>query len=286
MTTTTTTEALILTLEGFALGEPWTAEHAAAVAAVAADRARALAVMFPSDLQPTPSDAISAYAWYVGRLGPLGYGDSMADLHRRSLRSHPALAGLLRSPEALADVGEAAASRAPSGEHATSADAARRRYQLAVARQLAESPGHELAAGARAFLATEVLVARVAAAQAKHEEHERAEVARLEAERQAEQVAADTAADAAALEIELAATLRSYGLPETLRVGVFVDEHRKRLAALVTVRRRLRSTRATSVRVGTSVYAPMDLSFAIGDAGVAELDAYRAALDAAEGRAS
>jgi hypothetical protein len=238
--------------------------------------------MSTTELTPVPSDAIQAYAWHSGRIPSITFGAAMAKLHARSLTSYPTLAMLFRSSDALDDVGAAAAQHAHPQHHlethaaagARAASIARTAYQSVITRQLADAPGHELGAAARALVAADDLAQRLAAAKQRHEEHARiaAEVAIAEqrAAERAAQEARDAEEDAQALAIELA------------RIGAQADDERRRIGIVVQLRRRLRSTTATRLQVGTSVYAPRDLAAGVRDFSIDRCTAYLEALDRAE----
>jgi hypothetical protein len=187
-------DQLVAFVENLPSGQPWPVAFEAAVAAVQSAYDTAAAIVFPDRISSAiTADSIAMYTFLASKCPALAYGDRMATHHGSALVEHPALALLLRSAEALADVGEAAALRAHpqhmSESHAQAVDrvsrAARRRYQLAIARQLAEHPGHELADAARAMVAAEGLAQRLAVAQAEHEARARAQ-AELEAQQKAE----------------------------------------------------------------------------------------------------
>jgi hypothetical protein len=295
----TTAADLTAAVERLTLGDPsFTAAAAAAERAKAAERDAATAVLFPEELHPVPADAIAEYAWRTGRLLAPNYCENLAELHRRSIKAHPALSRLLLSPEALADVAAAAASCATPASfqetHREAGDragaAARARYTVLIARQLAAVEGHEHGDAARALVALEDLAPRVVAVRERHEQHERDEAARAAAERRAAQAAADKATDAAEVERKLVELLTRHGLPTTLRGGVFCDQHVERLELLVRAERRLRTTAVSSIRVNTGsgigLHDTGNLSRGLAEFSANMLREVLAVLDRAEGIAS
>jgi hypothetical protein len=185
-------ETLIAALENLTLGEPWAGLLATAESALAAARAEAEAEVFPTTLAPTTADAIAEYTWRTSRLPAAGYGTSLAQIHRRAVVDHPELARLLRSQDALDDVGAAAAQLAYPGPGETHAVAGARaaaiacaEYKLAIGRHVAETETGA-APAARALVAVaDDLAIRLAAAKARHQEHARAEIERADLEARA-----------------------------------------------------------------------------------------------------
>ncbi|HMG57371.1 MAG TPA: hypothetical protein VK601_27920 [Kofleriaceae bacterium] len=277
------TQELVTALEALALGEPWAEPLRAAGTAIAEDRAAAEATMFPSELTPTTADAIAAYTWHTARLAAPAYGERLADLHRRAMATHPALAELMRSVDALDDVGAAAASlaNADRGEtHAAAgaraAAAARRRYQRDVADQLAEAPGHELAASARALLAVENLEARVAAESARREEHAAAELAReLESRRAADRAVIDRSAQRVREAETRAADARA-------AAAMTAAEYRKLRAEAFIQRLKLSDLKHVRVGGDGALYAIADLVETAGEMSIEQLARFEAALAARE----
>jgi hypothetical protein len=229
--------------------------------------AAADARLFPSDLLPMTADALKQYEWITSRFGPVGYGAALAAAHARALASNPDLAALMRSPEAVADVGEAAT------VHATPADdfepiavtcsrarsAAITAYKQAVAKQIAEAASHPLGKHARAFLA-----AARAREQAEAERIQLAEEARAELERQAEaeRVAAEAAAELAAAELAAAAAAQQTA---EAAVRATVEAHRSAHARwfVATLKgsglARLRTRGGIGGFLGRGVYTTEDL---------------------------
>lgn len=167
----------------------------------------AIEMIFPTEIVPTSGDVLDLYERLVGPLGPLGYDGRLAQIHARSLREHPELARLLRSPECEADI-EAAAMRFahPAHDHESIGQAQARcgreavaRYRREIARQLAAVPG-ELQHAARIILddytaSERAEVERLAAAESARVASEKAEAERLAQRRAAaERAAAEVAA--------------------------------------------------------------------------------------------
>lgn len=195
---------LIAELDSAPLGQPIDVLLAEAIAAIAADRAAAFAVLFPADIVRAGADILSLYSFHTSRYDRPGFDGRMAVLHRRALGTVPELCPLLRSPEAIADI-EAAASAiaAPTRPHETYAEAgaraaaeARARYETAISEQLVAAGG-DLAVDARRLLESDRLSARVALVKAKHEEHARATAAQIELEARARAAAQLVAAEQA-----------------------------------------------------------------------------------------
>ncbi|MEO9184077.1 MAG: hypothetical protein ABI467_11340 [Kofleriaceae bacterium] len=183
-------ESAVAAVETLELGSPWAELAAAAAAGIAADRAAAVAKLFPLELAPVTGDTIAQYAALTSRLGAAGYAAGLASYHARSIEAHPELAAALRSQEALADVEAAATHFATPERHephavagARAAAVARRQYETMIAAQLVAVEGHPLAPSARALLECDALQARLVAARSRHEEHARAELERAEADR-------------------------------------------------------------------------------------------------------
>jgi hypothetical protein len=271
-----------------------TAQMTEAAAAIAAERLPAELQIFPPDLTPVTADSIAAWTMHTQRIGGTahGYGERLADLHRRAVTSHPQLAAMCRSVEGLDDVAAAAGSLAFPGDRETHAQAAARataaataRYRLAIAQHIADVPGHELGDAARRLLALATLAVRLDAARQRHEEHAKLEAERAAAERAAAQLEADRAIDAAEMERLLGEANRVHGLPQTLRDGIFVEAQRERLAVYVPLVRRLKSSRVDAVRLARGYYAPANLAISIADVSITELQAIVTALDRAEGKA-
>jgi hypothetical protein len=217
----TAAESLVVTLETTPLGAPWFAAHTAAEKAVAADRDAAECLLFPTEIQPVSGDALVAYRWHTERLNVVGYGDALAVVHRRSIRTYDALATCCRSQEALQDVTVAAADVASRimKDQAQASAAAVRDYKRTIAAQLATVDGHELQPAARVYVAAIARGERLDAARARHEHHAAAEQARLEAAareaaRSAEEAAEQRAIDAET-EISSGSCCGSTGCPAT-----------------------------------------------------------------------
>lgn len=242
------------------------------------------AKLFPAELVPITADAIAQYTWITSRLAPIGYGAALADAHGRAVASNLELAALLRSPEALADVGEAATVNASRSERETIANAYDRAraaavatYKRQIAEQIAATPKHKLAEAASAYLtelAAEAEAERVAAAAV---EAERAAAAAVEAERVAAVVAerarlaeVSRAAAAAALEMEAARER---------------DQIAARIALAEAVAARIQAHGITEIRLGDgALYDVTSISgsegFGIGGGhGVQFLARVNAALD-------
>jgi hypothetical protein len=270
-------------LEQLPAGEAWSALLGEAESAIAADRAAAESTLFPVEIAPTTADAVALYAHHIERIPVVGYGSHLAALHARSVTSYPELAALCRSADALADVGAAAAAHAVPDrlEHHAAAGAraaaeAHRRYQRAIAETLAAAPGHPLGDAARAYLAVQDLIARVAAARARHEQHARAELARVEVERQA---AARAIADKTVERVRAAEAAAAEA-----RAAAATTEQELRAARAAALTARLRASGLRSLRVGGN-----DASFGVDDLiatadrmSAAQIAMYSAALDAVE----
>jgi hypothetical protein len=294
MQITTKPAALVAELEAMPLGEPIAVLLGEATNAIAADRAAAVAIMFPADIVRADAGTLGLYTFHTSRYDRPGFDARMATLHGRALSSAPELCLLLRSPEALADI-EAAASALASPRHeresyaeaqTRAAAEARVRYERAIAEQLAAAGG-DLAEPARRLIAAEDLAARVEAARQRHEQAAAAAAERAAAERRAAQVATEADADASALEVELSQLCRSHGLPADLRSGIFIEGHRQRLALLVRARRRLAATPVDGVRVhlggmGPGLYSCRQLSTSIANESASTLTAIISELDRRE----
>lgn len=188
-----TTDSLVDALENLPLGEPWADALAAAESAIARVTVTAREKLFPLEIAPATADALAEYAWRTNRLAAADYGDRLAEIHGRAVVGHPELACLLRSQEALEDIGRAAAQLAAPVDRlethvaagARAATKARMRYELAIAQQLAAADDHKLSRAARELLANEDLANRLAVAKARHEDNAQLELARAASERQA-----------------------------------------------------------------------------------------------------
>jgi hypothetical protein len=186
-------EKMVRDFEELELGEPWADLVAIASQACSTEAAAAEAILFPSAITPTTADAVALYDSLISRLDRSRFAEGLELIHLRALTSHPALAALCRSREALDDIGAAASwAAAPESQRETTGAAiarfaaeARARYQLAIARQIGDVPEHELADAALALIAAEDLALRLVAAKERHEEHARAELAKAEHERKA-----------------------------------------------------------------------------------------------------
>ncbi len=254
--------------------------------------------LFPSAVQPISSDAIAWYSAFISRGAPAGFEQHMLSGHARTFESWPEVAGLFRSAEGFDDVASAA-ERLPHPHDARESvveaqqragAAARARYGAALARQLLAAPSafcpedqrRKAAAYLEAIARVEHLELDIRARAAA----ERAATEQAERERRAAQDAAAAAQDAVEADRLLVDLLRAHGLPETLRSGTFVEANRERLVLLARVRRRLRSTRAETVRIGREVYEPKNLSTGLADAPAAQLAEIMASLERAEVSAS
>lgn len=207
LTDCTSAAERVAEIERLPLGDPSApALMTEAAQAIAAERIAAELRCFPPDLTPVSADAIAAYTMLTERIGSTAvrYGERLADLHRRAVTSHPELAALCRSPEAIDDVAAAAGSLAvPEHHRETHATAAARagaaataRYRLDIASHLAAAPGDALGDAARVLLDCPTLAGRLDAARARHEEHVRLDRERLAAEQQAAAQAAERQAEA------------------------------------------------------------------------------------------
>lgn len=279
---------LVAALESLELGAPWDAQLAAAESAIAVMLAAAVAIIFPSYVVAATADTLALYSWHVARIAPSGYWQRLAAIHARAMNSAPALCLLLRSREAIEDIEAAAGSLAIAGQHETHATAAARaaaearcKYECAIAEQLAESGG-DLAAPARQLIAADVLAGRLAAARAKHEAHARAAAEQAAADLRAAEAAAEQARIEAAVEREIAAELKSRGLPPDLKAIPFAEQERARIEQLARTRVRLRTARVPTVRIHGRLYNCGELSLSIGSATAEELGGIIAALDRAE----
>jgi hypothetical protein len=230
------------------------------------DPAGAEARLFPTSITPTGADAISAYAWLTQRLAPHGYGDALAALHARSIATHPELAAIFRSPEAVEDVGVAAMQAAASTgtPRDVAAAEARERYKRAIAKQLAEFNGHVLSAPAKAFLAD----------RAARDRAEADRLAAIEAERAAaEQAAAEERAAKLAEAARLAEVARAADA-EVARLEYASADAKKRayLALRAAVEARLRSSGLREISVAGGLYDTESLLAAGGGEGQPGLD--------------
>lgn len=289
MTKTKTTDTLIAQLDQLALDAPsWPAAFAAAKSSRDADHAAAEERLFPFEVAPVPGDAIAAYSHYIGRFAVSSYAAELAQLHGRSLRTHPALATLCRSAEAQADVVSAVAATSPPpapGETFARAAArvgeiARRRYQLTIAQQIAAVDDHEFVGAARGYVAAIANGDRLDALKARRDEHVRVAEAEAEAERLEAEQAAERERQAAECERELAAELANRS-----RDGVTAAE-RRRLAEAVQLRVRLRASGLTSLRVGGALYGARELALRVTDFPLEKIWHYAKALDVQERKAN
>ncbi|HEX4455698.1 MAG TPA: hypothetical protein VH143_32780 [Kofleriaceae bacterium] len=182
-------ESSVIELEALALGSPWAAMLASCKSLLAAELAVADAVVFPTGAPPVTADLIAQYTFFTGRFGAVGYAAECAALHGRAVIDNPGLAAMLRSPECLEDIETAAARLATPSHHLETHEDARRRavklavemYTRVIADQLVEVDGPTREA-ARVIAKQSHLEQRIAVAVARHEEHAKLEVARIEEE--------------------------------------------------------------------------------------------------------
>jgi hypothetical protein len=182
-------ELSITELETLALGLPWAELLTATKSLLAAELAAAEAVVFPPGATPVTADLIAQYQFFTGRFGAAGYAAECAALHGRAVIDNPGLAAMLRSPECLEDVDRNAARFATPLHHLETHETAQRRagslavemYRRGIAHQLVEVDG-PLRDAARTIAKQSELEQRIAAAVARHEEHAKLEVARIEEE--------------------------------------------------------------------------------------------------------
>ncbi|HEX3759542.1 MAG TPA: hypothetical protein VHW23_12585 [Kofleriaceae bacterium] len=288
----TTPELLTEEHERLPAGDPG-AELLASEAstAIAEKRARARGGIFTDALVLGTRDHYALIDWHEKHTAAPTAADQWGRLHGRALAASPELAALLRSPEIIAMITDAAESiaqplnyqEAISEARHRVATAAIRRYEHMVCEQLAAAGG-PLAAPAREVLACELLAERLAASRALHAEAARLAAERLEAERRADEAAAEQAIDAAEVERLLGDELSSHGLPRDLRTGEYVAAQLQRLRLLVPLRRRLLAATVDGVRTSGGYYDPRRLAGGIADASVQELELYAAALSRAQGR--
>lgn len=287
-TTMKTTEILVAELEALELGSPrWVDRFTAAAEQNTSDRYAAERVLFPIEIVPVPSDAIHLFAWYIQRFSVANFPAELETLHQRASATHPAVAGLARTWDALRDVENsvAAAGTVTPDRHETFAAAAaragavaRRAYQRAIAGQLADHTSHELAPAARAYLAADSLADRLDAAKVRRDQHVAAELARQEAERVAAEQAAAAERERAEVDAEFEQELQ-------LMAGAgrrINDEERARIRTVVATRRRLRASKVDSVRIGRNIFDPRELARALGEPSPEACADYIAALDRAE----
>jgi hypothetical protein len=201
-----TPEAAVERVEQLALGEAFAAPAKEASDAIAVLRARAIAALFPSEVQPIDAGAFGALEFF-SRAFPrtVGHAAQMAALHGRSLRSHPALATLIRTPEVCRAVGAAEAGQAfvMARDPKEMAGLGIAGFEVSIARQLVAA-GHELAPAAQDLVDATELAVRVAAATAKQAAHASSIVAEAAAARQAAERARAQEADRAAAEADRA----------------------------------------------------------------------------------
>ncbi len=256
-------ETLVVVVEALELGAEWAARAAAAEAAIAELRAAAVAVLFPDEVKPVPSDAFAALTYYSGRM-------SGAELHARSAHSWPALAQLVRSQRA--DVGAAAASQSvilqqPAGELAAAALA---RFDVEIAHQLAQDAG-ELGEAARGLIAADGLSQRLVATVARRREHAAAALAEQERQR----LAAEQAREA---EVGRAARL---GI-DTFEAAGEVAREQARLAAAAELARQLEASGLTELRMAGGLYGVSELRQLAANMSVEQLRRFGSALAAAQ----
>jgi hypothetical protein len=203
--------------------------------------------LFPISITPTSADTLALYAFHIGRLGHQNYGQALAGLHARSTESHPEYAALLRSPEAIEDVGVAAMHCAPNeaAAQARAADEAREGYRRLIAQQLAQG-GHQLSKHAKAFLAECAARDRAEAERLAVVEAERAAAEQAAAEeREAKRAEAARLADVArAADAEVA----------QLQYASAEAQKRARLALRAAVEARLRGSGLREIRVAGGLY--------------------------------
>ena len=180
---------LVAALEKITPGSAGTPMLAGAQAAFDAEHAAAERVVFSPEIMPVSADEIAAYAHFIAGHHQRGYDVALAGDHLRALPGWPALARRFRSPEALADVAQAAAAccAGPLGTEtlgqaqARDAAAAVARYKRAIAAQLASTQG-ELGDAARTLIALDALAERLEAVRQRFEQAYAADRARAEAE--------------------------------------------------------------------------------------------------------
>lgn len=253
---TATAESLVLSLE--AEGTPSAESIAAARAAVAAELAAIEAKVFPTNIPPVSADAIKAYEFHTGRLSLARFGDGMADLHRRSLDEHPELALMLRTADpALADVAAAAARPGASG----AGSAAVRAYQRQVTIALVEDC--DAPSDARTFLATIALEDRLAAVEARAEQHAAAEAGRV-----AEAARAEVRAKRDERKARIAEAAQA---EQTARAGYETAVRTHQRIRAESLRERVAASGLTEIRDHLGrLWATKDLLFVAAD-GTAEL---------------
>lgn len=277
-------ESLVAALEATPLGEPWRAALDAATSAVASLRAGAVTTVFPTEIQPMSADTVALYAEFIRRPAPMRFGEEASGFHARAVSSHPELARAFRSREAIADVETAASQVAVPASHleahgvavARTAAEARKRYEVAICVAIANVNRHELGDAARAVLEAEALIVRIDVARQRHEEHARAELARVEAERKAIARAVVDKTVALVRAAELAAH-------DAARVAVLSATEYRRLRAEALVER-LRASGLKDLRVGSDKLFGVDDLIATAPAmSLERLAMYEAALARIEG---
>lgn len=274
----TPAEKLVVALEQLELGAPFAEPLAAADSAIHAARAAAAAELFPPDLGPMTMDAVATYTWLSERIPFATYAEGLAQLHERALTSNPSLAAICRSHEALDDVAAAAARGAVPTNHlephaaagARAVAAARSRYMTLIASQIAAITGHELGRPAKALLACDELEHRLAAERARREEHARAELVRVEAERKA---AARAVRDKSAERVREA---ERKAADAAQIAGLTAHEYRRARAEWFI--ERLRATGLRELRVGGNLYIVSDVIANAREFSVQQLERHEAAL--------
>jgi len=186
-------EGAVKTLEAIALGEPYHAEHEAAVGAAEALRRHARSG-FMRPLEPIDSDTTATLSDLIGWLPAGGtFGADLAALHAEARLTHPALAAAIRgvaTTHRVRKVAEVHAARIqkPAAAYAAESVAA---FEHLIASTMADTDE-----AARAFLLACGVAATAQAVRVRHEAHAAATVAAIEADqRQADAAIAGVDAD-------------------------------------------------------------------------------------------
>jgi hypothetical protein len=179
----TAAQAAVQTFEGLALGQPYASLADAAGAAVGALAAGARTALFPA-IVPMTADSVTAFTFHEESFTRSGYASHAANLHQQCLAVMPSLASFLRSGPVCARVAAAAVASAPavSGTQADVAARAVEGYQRTIAGQLVGIPEFEPAASILAVTGP-ALQARIETCRARHEAHVKAELDRIEGEK-------------------------------------------------------------------------------------------------------
>lgn len=172
--------AALEALEALPVGEPYQAPLLAATEAIDELEAAAGEMLSPG-IEPIGRDVLADLEHFTSGVRRATFGAELAAIHRAALETHPKLARVLRSSELIQRVADAADQ--PNMPPDTPVRA-QERYLRMLATDLRGRNEFEPAATVLADTLP-TLQQRIAAAEATHQAHAAAELARLEHERQA-----------------------------------------------------------------------------------------------------